>query len=57
MVQQAWDKYRRDQLLISCTPASLRETLATKHIMSYKRAIREVFVAESLLLRTAGLGG
>lgn len=57
MVQQAWDKYRRDQLLISCTPASLRETLATKHIMNYKRAIREVFVAESLLLRTAGLGG
>ena len=36
MVQQAWDKHRRDQLLISCTPASLREASAAEHMTQYK---------------------
>ena len=43
-ITQAWARHRRDQLLISCSPAVLRETMATEHRTSYLKGMRQPFV-------------
>ena len=56
MMEQAWERHRRDQLLISCSPAQLREAMTLENHHRYRKALRESFVAEIPLLCADGLG-
>ena len=56
MMQQACNRRRRDQLLISCSPAQLRETMTLESHRMYRNALQESFVVEIPLLCVDGAG-
>ena len=56
MMQQACNRRRRDQLLISCSPAQLRETMTLESHHMYRNALQESFVVEIPLLCVDGAG-
>ena len=50
LVTQAWDRHRRDQLLISCSARQIREAMEIEYWATRKRATHEAFVMEIPLL-------
>ncbi|CAE7353697.1 dnaJ [Symbiodinium microadriaticum] len=46
MITQAWDKHRRDQLLISCSTTQVREAMALEVKSDYLRGMRRPFVMD-----------
>ncbi|CAE7503333.1 RE2, partial [Symbiodinium sp. CCMP2456] len=43
---QAWEKHRREQLLISCSPKRVADVMAAERLGSYRRGMNETFVLE-----------
>ena len=56
LIRQAWDKHRRDQMLISCSPRQVRQAMLTEVAMQYRKAIHDAFVMEIPLLCTDAVG-
>ena len=46
LITQAWERHRRDQLLVSCTPGRLREVMTAEFFASYAKGMQDVFVVE-----------
>ena len=56
MIGQAWERHRRDQLLISCSPRRVAEVMNAEHHGLYRRGMHETFVMEIPLLCSDVLG-
>ena len=56
MISQAWERHRRDQLLISCSPCRVAEVMNAEHHGLYRKGVRETFVMEIPLLCSDVLG-
>ena len=56
LIKQAWDKRRREQRLISCSPRQVRDVMAAEVFVEYRRAAHEAFVIEIPLLCTDAVG-
>ena len=46
LLSQAWDRRRRDQVLISCSARQVRKAMADEHKQLYMKGIHEAFVME-----------
>ena len=56
MIGQAWERHRRDQLLISCSPRRVAEVMNAEHHKLYRKGMHETFVMEIPLLCSDVLG-
>ncbi|CAE7780296.1 tenm3, partial [Symbiodinium necroappetens] len=56
LVTQAWDRHRREQLLLSCSRRRVYDAMLADHFLDYKRAQHEVFVMEIPLVVAEAVG-
>ena len=50
LVSQAWDRHRRDQLLISCTSRQVKEAMISEFYAEQRCGMNEAFVMEIPML-------
>ena len=50
LISQAWDRRRRDQLLISCTSKQVKEVMVSEFYAERRRGMNEAFVMEIPML-------